>query len=347
MKKIYITGESGTIPMQMQRIAEKFDFEVVNSQVYECQLYPYKTHQSFKVRKPELDFLSVEALSHVPWDDLDLVIHSGAFVGTDFCSSDPSLAIQTNVTGTQNIVDFCNKYDIPLIYLSTTAILDPSDYSKVNPMTESTKINPQTLYGVTKYAGELIVKNTCKTKRLVVRPVFGFGNYPDDLHSALTKVIYVMYKNITQNTKHKLKVLLDRGIAKSYTRVENIATCILMFAQRMLENRLPAIIDSCGAYNIGENYTDAKTWFEIFDFISYHFAAKSICTPDTFFKRIDEWIGFNRTKDYLHYHNMSDENLRKLKLDFQSIPGYISFESGVKMTIESTIQNIGMEPYWL
>jgi dTDP-4-dehydrorhamnose reductase len=348
MKKIFITGESGTIPMQMQRIAEKFDFEVVNSQIHECQLYPYKTHQSFKVRKPELDFLSIDALSHVPWSELELVIHSGAFVGTDYCSSDPSLAIKTNVVGTQNIVDLCNKYDIPLIYLSTTAILDPSDYGPRNPMTEQTKINPQTLYGITKYAGELIVRNTCHTKRLILRPVFGYGNYPDDLHSALTKVIYIMYKNITQKTDHKLKVLLAKGTAKSYTRVENIATCILTFAQRLLDNTIPYEGPNYHpVFNIGENHTNSRTWYELFDMIAYTFATQEICTPQEFYRNIEDWITFDGTKDYLHYHNMSDDKLRYYKIDFANNPEYIDLETGIKLTIQSTIENIGMEPYWL
>ncbi|MDD5651482.1 MAG: sugar nucleotide-binding protein [Candidatus Nanoarchaeia archaeon] len=349
MKKILITGESGTIPMQMQRIAKNFGFEVVNTQLEHTLLDSFKTHQSFKVRKPELDFLDTSHLIRAPWDNLDLVIHSGAFVGTDYCSSDPSLAIRTNVVGTQNIVDLCNKYEIPLIYLSTTAILDPSDYGPRKPMTEETKINPQTLYGITKYAGELIVKNTCHTKHLVLRPVFGFGNYPDDLHSALTKFIYIMYKNITQPANHKLKILLNKGTAKSYTRVENIATCILSFAQRLLDNTIPCVGGASHrpVFNIGENHTNSKTWFELFEFVAYRFAVRGICVPDVFYRHIDDWIDFDGTRDYLHYHNMSDDKLRYCKIDFASNQGYIPLETGIRMTIESIINNIGMEPYWL
>jgi dTDP-4-dehydrorhamnose reductase len=343
MKKILITGESGTIPMQMQHNAHLYGLEVVNSQLIENSLTKHKKHQSFKVRKPELDFLDPKALETIPWNTLGAVIHSGAFVGTDFCSSDPNAAIRTNVEGTHNIVQYCNKYDIPLVYLSTTAILDPSCYDMNKPMSEGTPINPQTLYGITKYAGELLVKNVCKTDRIVVRPVFGFGNYPDDLHSALTKLIYVMYKNFTQHTDHKLTILLDPTIPKSYTRVENIATCILSF----VEGNCNYLKDWCPVYNIGESYKIAKNWYQMFAIISHYFAQKGICNQTDFNKQVNEWIIFDREKDYLHYHNIDDSKIEDAGLSFNKFDNYIPLDIGIEKTINSVIENIEMEPYWL
>lgn len=346
MKKILITGESGTIPMQMQHDAHLYDLEVVNSQLIENSLTKHKKHQSFKVRKPELDFLSIDAFEKVPWDSLDAVIHSGAFVGTDFCSSDPNAAIKTNVQGTLNVVQYCNKYNIPLVYLSTTAILDPSCYDVNKPMTEGTPINPQTLYGITKYAGELLVKNVCNTQRVVLRPVFGFGNYPDDLHSALTKLIYVMYKNFTQNTNHKLTILLDPNIPKSYTRVENIATCILRFVQGN-SYFCDYLKDWCPVYNIGESYRISKNWYQMFAIIGHYFAQKGICKQMDFNKQVNEWIVFDREKDYLHYHNIDDSKLASVKQSFNEFHNYIPLDMGIEKTINSVIENIEMEPYWL
>lgn len=343
VKKVFITGESGTIPMQMQRLASKFDFEVINTQLEENFLTHQKTHQSFKIRRPEINFLQREFLLGFDelWNNVDLIIHSGAFVGTDYCNSDPSMAIKTNVGGTQNIVDICNKFDIPLVYLSTTAILDPKEYSFRKPMVEDTPINPQTIYGITKYTGELIVKNTCKTERVVLRPVFGFGNYPDDLHSALTKLIYVMYKNFTQNTTNKLKILLDKNIPKSYTRVENIASCILSIAGRRLYR------DECSVFNIGEDYSREKNWYQLFSIISFYFVKHGICTEMQFNQKIDEWIEFDSTKDYLHYHNINNDRLRSIQEDFTIKDEYISIDQGITLTIDSVIKNIELEPYWL
>lgn len=351
MKTIFITGESGTIPMALQKIVSKSnEFRVINTQLEDCFLDHLKTHQSFKIRKPEIDFLNRNELLGDSWNSsgywkdiwsqVDLIIHSGAFVGTDYCSSDPSLAIRTNIEGTQNIVDVCNTYEIPLIYLSTTAILDPKQYDVLHPMTESTPINPQTLYGISKYAGELIVKNTCKTKRLVVRPVFGFGDYPDDLHSALTKVIYVLYRNLT-GKETDLTVLLDTLIAKSYTRVENIANCILNFSRLLATTNQDFDI-----YNIGENHTKSNDWVQLFDIIIYNFKIRNVKNHLSIKNFIDK-IKFVPEKDYLHAHNMDDSKIKRLGFDFYKQKDYISIDHGISLTLDSIIKNIDQKPYWL
>ena len=344
MKTIFISGESGTIPMQIQYLAKAHNFNVINTQLEPNYLTELKKHQSFKVRKPELDFLCRNWLLNYEsfWNEVDLVIHSGAFVGTDYCGSDPALAIRTNVEGTQNIVDICNKYKIPMIYFSTTAILDPKHYNIDSPMTEETPINPQTLYGITKYAGELIVRNTCETKRMIVRPVFGFGNYPDDLHSALTKIIYVLYRNI-KDKETSLTVLLDKSIPKSYTRVENIATCVMKLSQLLLSSSNSGVY----TYNIGENYKQAKDWYQIISIIASCFESENICNKQKIYEIFDDKIKFVPEKDYLHAHNMDDKKIKEIGFEFQKDNDYISIERGIRETLLSVCHNIDKEPYWL
>jgi dTDP-4-dehydrorhamnose reductase len=344
MLRVFITGESGTIPMAMQRLAPIFDIQVVNTQLEENNLTSFKTHQSFKVRKPEMDFLKRDFLLGADmWNHVNLIIHSGAYVGTDFCSSDPGAAIRTNVEGTQNIVDICNKYNIPLIYLSTTAILNPKDYSRHRPMSELTAISPQTLYGITKYAGELIVQNTCKTRRIIVRPVFGFGDYPEDLHSALTKVIYVIYRNIS-GKKTKLTVLLNKEIPKSYTRVENIATSILKFANSINHAN---IFHECSLINIGEYYEKAKDWYDLLEIITHQFVSRNICTLKDVNAIFNNYITFVPEKDYLHYHNLDNSRLKSIGFDFDLQKNYINIDTGISLTLDSIMKNGEQEPYWL
>lgn len=338
--KIFITGESGTIPMAIQKIAEnKKEYEIINNQLKENLLTPLKKHQSFKVRKPEIDFLDrnllfSEKMYEEAWKDTDVIIHSGAFVGTDFCQSNPNLAIQTNVIGTQNIVDVCNKFGIKLVYLSTTAIFDPNDYSEQKPIREHTKINPQTIYGITKYAGELIVKNTFNGPHLILRPVFGFGNYPDDLHSALTKVIYTLYRNQIKKEDINLKVLLNKKIKKSYTRVENIANSILKIISYSDDKTL-----WCKQYNIGENVGQALDWHDLFDII---FSLDN----DLTFKPNN--IKFFEDEDYLHWHNIDDMQLMVHDLDFKKLgEDYIDIKNGIQKTMDSVKNNIDEVPYWI
>lgn len=340
MKKILITGESGVIPTEICKLAALSGYVVVNTNL-EPTLYDYlKKFQAFNIRKPEIDFTD-QAIIQSAFEILkpDIVIHSGAFVGTDYCDAKKDMATIVNVYGTQNIVDLCNKHKIPLIYFSTTAIFDTHDYDIINPITEKTKINPQTLYGITKYAGELIVKNTCKTPYIIVRPVFGFGNYPNDLHSALTKFIYTTHAG----QKNILKILLNPNIGKNYFRVENIAYCVL----KLIEKDVWDI-----TVNVGENYTERKNWFELDSMI--HTAW--LKTDDEFktcpsLDEIEEIkiskssrVIFDSNQDYLHWHNIDNSALLSL---IGSEIYLTSLQQGIEKTLISVIENKNIEPYWI
>lgn len=343
MTNVFITGESGTIPKAMQEksILKKYDINVLNnSEVDALQINHLKRHQSFQVRKPEIDFTDRELLFSKDmtrvWEQTDVIIHSGAFVGTDFCDANPNEAIRVNVEGTKNIVDICNSFNIKLIYFSTTAIFDTNAYDKHNLITEQTKIRPQTLYGITKYTGEQIVERLCKTPKTIVRPVFGFGDYPDDLHSALTKYIYMTYKGLVDAGHDKtLDILLNPNITKSYTRVENIAHMVY---------KIITLDEWDNIFNIGEPGNKAVNWNKL-----------SLLTCDAFGKlnikvgHFDKSITFRPIEDYLHFHNISTQKIETygiLDSHFLS-KHHISLEDGIAKTVKSVINNFHQTPYWI
>jgi dTDP-4-dehydrorhamnose reductase len=341
---IFITGESGTIPKAMQNdeLLKIFNFKIINHQQHDpFKIKTLKTHKSFKVREPELDFLNKELLfskeMEKVWENTDVIIHSGAFVGTDYCNASTNLAIRTNVEGTQNIVEIANKFNIKLAYLSTTAIFDTNDYSEYKLITEQTKINPKTLYGITKYAGEQIVEKTCKTDKLIIRPVFGYSNYPDDLHSALTKFIYVKLYNLIKNPimPLKLNILLNKNIEKTYTHVKNLAYLIFKILKLNYWN---------DAFNIGDNVENSANWYQLNSIINNLVYNKlNIKLSDDDFSDVN----FIENEDYLHWHNISTIKLQRMGLFNNFNNNYISLENGIEQVIDSVIKNIDQIPYWI
>ena len=345
MINVFVTGEEGTIPKAMRVIPS--NCRIVNA--IEPKYDEFKTHQSFQIRPPEVDFLNRELLFDLfsrHGDGIDVVVHSGAYVGTDFCDSDSVKAIETNNIGTQNIIEVCNEYKKPLILISTTAIFDPKAYYGLDsPITEDTVINPQTLYGVTKYFAELQVQRQMKGEYFILRPVFGFGDYPDDLHSALTKVIYTLYKNYVGLEQTTLELKLAEETQKSYIRVENIANVILKFAEYILR---PEMVSQT-FYNVGKNYRYARNWEEMFPVILNCFERHEdptcpghLIDVDTLELIYEKSIIFNPEEDYLGWHNIDDRSISRFKIE-----QLISFEEGVQKTVSSVIQNINMEPYWI
>ncbi len=336
MIKIFVTGESGVISTQIDAIANDMGFDVINSQnKKESEFELLKTYQAFKVRKPEIDFTNKQMLETAfQINKPDVVIHSGAFVGTDYCADQKDAAIMTNVFGTKNVVDLCNKLRIPIVYFSTTAIFDPKDYSRTNPITEKTKINPQTLYGITKYAGELIVKNESIVPYLIVRPVFGFGDYPNDLHSALTKLCYTIFAG----KDNKLVILLDKMIGKNYYRVENIAHIVLQLikAQTWFEE-----------VNVGESFIKRKNWFEIVRTIKEISEKEELLSEKQIENVLHANVVFKPELDYLHWHNINNEKMMILTNEYTNASPVWNFYVGLTETIKSVIAHKELTPYWI
>ena len=334
MNNIFITGESGTIPLEIEKqVLTNKKFNIVNCQFEDKDsIKKYKKHRSFSVREPEIDFLDRDLLFNkldFIWKKTDIIIHSGAFVGTDFCQQDQQGAIRTNIEGTQNIVDICNKYNIRLMYFSTTAIFDPEDYSNSKPILELTNIRPRTIYGITKYAGEQIVDMLCETDKMIIRPVFGFGNHPEDLHSALIKVINILYYNHFVGSK-TIDVLLDTNIEKSYIRVENLAKMALKLIENNAWNE---------SINIGEPQYNSFNWKQLFEKIREQYS--QLIGDKDFINSIhldNNSVNFIGSLDYLHYHNICDDKLRKWGADINSIDGYIDIDDGINMACKSVIE---------
>jgi len=82
-----------------------------------------------------------------------IIIHCASLTNIDECEADKEFTRLVNVFATKNIVEAVLDKDIKLIYISTDSVYDGI---KGN-FSEDDKINPQNVYGQTKYEGELEV----------------------------------------------------------------------------------------------------------------------------------------------------------------------------------------------
>jgi dTDP-4-dehydrorhamnose reductase len=85
-------------------------------------------------------------------DDVDFVLHAGAWTDVDGAESDPNGAFASNVVGTRNVV----SSGVPVVYYSTDYVFDGT---KGSPYVESDEPNPLSAYGRTKLAGEREVRD--------------------------------------------------------------------------------------------------------------------------------------------------------------------------------------------
>lgn len=90
----------------------------------------------------------------------DYCINCAAYTAVDQAESEPGPAEAINAAGPRNLALACKEHGATLIHLSTDFVFDGR---KKTPYTESDKPNPQSVYGRTKWEGEIAVADTLDT----------------------------------------------------------------------------------------------------------------------------------------------------------------------------------------
>ena len=108
----------------------------------------------------------------------DYVIHMAG------CKNDPKSFFQTNVKGTENIINACRKNNDlkKLIYLSSVGVIGKTNNTVID---EKTECHPNNEYEKSKYQAELIVREYAKERPgnvIILRPANVFGENDPELH---------------------------------------------------------------------------------------------------------------------------------------------------------------------
>ena len=102
----------------------------------------------------------------------DAVVHCAAYTNVDGAEDDADGAFRVNVVGAQNIAAGCLETGARMVYVSTDYVFDGQ--SK-NPYREFDATNPQSVYGVTKWQGEQIVKEILG-RHYILRTAWLYGD---------------------------------------------------------------------------------------------------------------------------------------------------------------------------
>lgn len=101
----------------------------------------------------------------------DAVIHCAAYTAVDKAEDDAELCWLINVTGTENIARACQKINAKMVYISTDYVFPGTGDT---PYETDAQPAPVNAYGMTKLAGELVVKQLL-TRYFIVRTSWAFG----------------------------------------------------------------------------------------------------------------------------------------------------------------------------
>jgi len=115
----------------------------------------------------------------------DLILHGGAITNVDGCETDPDLAYRVNSLGTRNMAQAAAHHDVPILYVSTDYVFDgDADH----PYLEFDHVNPRSVYGKSKLAGEQFVREIAGGCFWILRTqwIYGFHgkNFVDTILAA-------------------------------------------------------------------------------------------------------------------------------------------------------------------
>lgn len=101
----------------------------------------------------------------------DAVIHCAAYTAVDAAEENEEICRRVNAEGPRNIAMVCRDMDIKMVYISTDYVFSGQGE---HPWEPEDKREPQSVYGQTKYEGELAVQELLD-KYFIVRIAWVFG----------------------------------------------------------------------------------------------------------------------------------------------------------------------------
>lgn len=231
--KVLITGAAGFIGFSLGQDMVRYGHEVIgidnfndyydvrlkyarkskaNFEIYSCDLLNYLTHP-----------LKLEEVFRN--NEFDLVIHLAAYAGVRHSMEKPNQYIQTNIQGTQNLIDLCEKYNVKkVIYASTSCVMagqelpwreEPATFKQKNPYGFSKRTNECqfeiskipvtvglrffTVYGPWGRPDMALFEFTDRIKKDIPIKAFNYGNmkrdftYIDDIVQGISCVVRTQF----------------------------------------------------------------------------------------------------------------------------------------------------------
>lgn len=163
-KNILVTGDKGFVGKHLTKLLDKLELPWIGYDI----LDGYDTRDAHN-----LEYI-------FDCNQIRYVIHLAARAGVRRGQSHPEEYISTNILGTQNVVNMCNKFKIEnLIFFSSSSVHGNAEKP---PITEDSEKEPISLYGITKLAGEKIVNMAeCQTTTIVPFTIYGENGRKDEV----------------------------------------------------------------------------------------------------------------------------------------------------------------------
>lgn len=171
----------------------------------------------------------------------DLIINAAAYTAVDKAESDIETAFAVNEKAVALLAQAAHEADIPLFHISTDYVFDGQ---ATTPYKETDTVNPQSVYGASKLAGEQALERI-NAKHIILRTSWVFGAAGNNFVKTMLRL---------GKEREELSVVADQHGCPTSAR--SIAEVLWQLAEKYkTERTLP-----WGIYHFGNS--PACTWYE-------------------------------------------------------------------------------------
>lgn len=165
--KILVTGAKGQLGQDVVRI------------------FSEKGHDVLGCSSQELDITNQQQCESVILGYLpDAIIHCAAYTAVDAAETDEDAAYLVNAVGSRNVAVAAEKVGAKMCYISTDYVFNGNDPS---PYREYDNTDPQTVYGKSKRAGEVLVQSLA-FEYFIVRTSWVYGAHGNNFVKTMLKL---------------------------------------------------------------------------------------------------------------------------------------------------------------
>ena len=134
----------------------------------------------------------------------DVIIHSAAYTAVDAAENDVEGAYKVNAVGSRNLAVAAEKVQAKVVYISTDYVFNGKSKE---PYHEYDNTDPQSIYGKSKRAGEILTQ-TLSTRYFIVRTSWVYGLHGNNFVKTMLKL---------GQEKPLLQVVNDQKGSPTYT----------------------------------------------------------------------------------------------------------------------------------
>ena len=137
-KRVLIIGSNGQLGSDLKSNSPS-EFEIFNHTRDDCDITDHEKTSSY------LDHIRPQ-----------VIVNTAAFHNTDKCEEDPDLSFSVNASAVKLLAKYCHENEAVLAHISTDYVFGGGETDL--PFTEKSEPNPINAYGISKLAGEQMVR---------------------------------------------------------------------------------------------------------------------------------------------------------------------------------------------